>query len=173
MMPLAWTDELVAELRKLQPNYSAGQITAMFNAKGHPFTRNAIIGKIHRLKLPAKDKQLRPPPQIRVAGAPRKPGPEPLWVNRPKSTPPKPISDGPAATPIPFVPRVVDTGPLHLTFSELTAATCKYECTQSRTPSEFRFCGKPSQEGKPYCEAHCLVTHVKPAAYKAKWWAAA
>ncbi len=51
-----WTDELVERLRKLWANgYSCSQIAADL---GGGITRNAIIGKVHRLSLPSRDRDV-------------------------------------------------------------------------------------------------------------------
>ena len=39
---------------------------------------------------------------------------------------------------------------------ELTERTCKWPIGDPATP-DFWFCGLPSQQGKPYCEAHVGV----------------
>lgn len=50
-----WSDELVARLRELWPVRSASEIVSMlFVEFGAQFTRNAIVGKAHRLGCEAK-----------------------------------------------------------------------------------------------------------------------
>lgn len=47
-----WTDDAVAELRR---RWEAGETaSAIAKALGRRFTRNAVIGKAHRLGLPAR-----------------------------------------------------------------------------------------------------------------------
>lgn len=51
-----WTDELIAELKFLwERGHSCSQIAAEL---GHGMTRNAVIGKAHRLKLPPRDRSI-------------------------------------------------------------------------------------------------------------------
>jgi GcrA cell cycle regulator len=43
-----------------------------------------------------------------------------------------------------------------LSLMELTERTCKWPIGDPATP-DFWFCGLPTQQGKPYCEAHVGV----------------
>jgi hypothetical protein len=43
-----------------------------------------------------------------------------------------------------------------LSLLELTEKTCKWPIGDPAT-SEFWFCGHPSEQGKPYCEAHVSI----------------
>lgn len=50
-----WTAERVGWLKDwFERGWSMGMMAKEFNAKGAPFTRNAVIGKVHRLGLVAK-----------------------------------------------------------------------------------------------------------------------
>jgi GcrA cell cycle regulator len=96
-------------------------------------SRNAVIGKIHRLKgyesarKPAGNKHARPPPA--------------------KPKPP---------TPAPKQPRVVLNVPfLNLTIDELKTGVCRYPHGEA---SPYFFCGQPTREGSPYCALHCRIT---------------
>jgi hypothetical protein len=54
---MIWTDERVDQLKALWKEHSASEIARLFNASlpvESRTTRNAIIGKAHRLGLPAK-----------------------------------------------------------------------------------------------------------------------
>jgi hypothetical protein len=54
-----WSDEKVAELRRLwaDRNLSAADIAEKL---GPEFSRNAIIGKAHRIHLPGRDARMKP-----------------------------------------------------------------------------------------------------------------
>ena len=145
-----WTDELTQKLRELWPTYTAGQIVVIFG-RDHGFylTRNAVIGKAHRLSIDLKTRPMAPPkldkPRIRRRMGPLK------------------SLAAPQATPAPFVPRIVETmPPRHLTFAELTDDACKWECSGQDDVSEFRFCGHVAADGKPYCSNHCRIAYLAP-----------
>ena len=69
-----WTDDRITQLRDIAPNRSASQIAEMFGC-----TRNAVIGKTHRLNITlGKAKahapepiKVAPPPQARLPATPR------------------------------------------------------------------------------------------------------
>lgn len=52
--------------------------------------------------------------------------------------------------------REVEKSAKRLSLMELTERTCKWPIGDPATP-EFWFCGLPSEQGKPYCEAHIGV----------------
>jgi GcrA cell cycle regulator len=147
-------------------------------------TRNAVIGKLHRLGLSnratgakpaAKDKQPAKPATPRA-----KPAPKPAAAttaapaSRPEpATPPKPVHIRkaiiPAGQPLPPQPsaneispealasvREVEKTAKKITLMELTERTCKWPIGDPAT-DEFWFCGLESEAGKPYCEAHSGV----------------
>ena len=76
---MAWTDEIVEQLKQhWTDGKSASQIASLL---GNGLTRNAIIGKVHRLGLAgraktpganvARPRRLPPPPAHRMAGPQR------------------------------------------------------------------------------------------------------
>ena len=65
---MSWTDERVELLKKLWADgLSASQIAAELGG----ITRNAVIGKVHRLGLSGRAKSPRRPPRARASRAPR------------------------------------------------------------------------------------------------------
>src|SRR3954465_1736737 len=70
MEPMGWTEERVELLKKLWlEGLSASQIAGVL---GEGVTRNAVIGKVHRLKLTGRAKPANSAPRARTA--PRAPG---------------------------------------------------------------------------------------------------
>src|SRR5690606_37044388 len=66
--PAGWTDERVETLKKLwMEGLSASQIAGEL---GEGVTRNAVIGKVHRLKLSARAKPTNSTPRARPAARP-------------------------------------------------------------------------------------------------------
>lgn len=170
---MSWTDERVELLKKL---WGEGQSASQIAKELGGVTRNAVIGKVHRLglsnragsapvkaaeKKPAKDKA---EPRTRSA-SPAKPGPE--VETRPKTPARKPII--PAGQPLPPQPsaneispealasvREVEKKAKKISLMQLTERTCKWPIGDPAT-EDFWFCGLSVQAGKPYCEAHVGV----------------
>jgi GcrA cell cycle regulator len=152
-----WTDELVQKLKDLWPTQSAEMIReTLLRNHGAAFSRNAVIGKAHRLGL---DKKTAPPPTETKA----RPKASPDRKATRRATPPRAESEAPKVSPIEFIPRVVDVQTRQLTFQQLNDSICKYECTSNDNPSLYRFCGRPTHPGKPYCLAHCRIAYIAPA----------
>lgn len=130
-----WTPQDEATLTKL---WNAGQSGSQI-AKVLGISRNAVIGKVHRLRLTHRKTVARRipvahilKPQVRVA--PRIPAP--LL----------------SAIPLPAEPPVPQTA-LRLTLLQLTNATCKCGLGDPKD-ADFAFCGLPVKEGSPYCPTH-------------------
>ena len=155
---MSWTDERVEQLRKLWlDGKSASQIAAEL-ANG--ITRNAVIGKVHRLGLSGRAKAPSSSvPRVRkpVTRAPS----HPMTMVRgnlalkPKATPqampiveyrPEPVAE----VVVPMSERV--------TIMELRESMCRWPLGDPSTP-EFRFCGAPSPIGTPYCTFHGKVAY--------------
>ncbi len=179
---MSWTDERVELLIKL---WSEGQSASQIAKELGGVTRNAVIGKVHRLGLsnrsasgaapakpaprekPAAKGEARPKP----APAETQPAPEPAPEAEPAQ---KPATPGrrtiiPAGQPLPPQPsaneispealanvREVEKKAKKISLMELTERTCKWPIGDPAT-DEFWFCGLAVQPGKPYCEAHVSV----------------
>jgi len=156
---MSWTDERVELLRKLWlEGLSASQIA---NELANGISRNAVIGKVHRLGLAgrAKAPSTASPraPRIRPTrhAAPRMAGvatrgntalalkPQHLAIAEPE-----PIEE----IVIPISERV--------TIMELREAMCRWPLGDPATP-EFRFCGakKPATATGPYCAYHSRLAY--------------
>jgi GcrA cell cycle regulator len=156
---MSWTDERVELLRKLwSEGLSASQVAAEL---GPGITRNAVIGKIHRLGLAERAKTVvssRP----RIAKAPRQ-------VAQQRSMSTVPLTNGNAA--LAYAPQamvvarprpeeeVVIPMSERVTLMELRESMCRWPMGDPTTP-EFRFCGGPSPVGGgPYCAHHARVAY--------------
>ena len=173
---MSWTDERVELLKKM---WSEGQSASQIAKELGGVTRNAVIGKVHRLGLsnrtgaapvkPMKEKE-KPAKAAGVAEAPApkaEPVAEAAPVERPSVPARKPII--PAGQPLPPQPsaneispealanvREVEKKSKKISLMELTERTCKWPVGDPAT-DDFWFCGLPVQQGKPYCEAHVGV----------------
>ncbi len=172
---MSWTDERGELLKKM---WSEGQSASQIAKELGGVTRNAVIGKVHRLGLsnragaqPAKPMKEKEKPVEAAAAAPEPamaaPAEEAAPPERPLPPSRKPII--PAGQPLPPQPsaneispealatvREVEKKAKKLTLMELTERTCKWPVGDPAT-EDFWFCGLPVQAGKPYCEAHVGV----------------
>lgn len=175
---MSWTDERVETLKKM---WNEGQSASQIAKELGGVTRNAVIGKVHRLGLsnragatakPATPKEKpaaapKPKPQVAVAQpAPEQTPAETAPVVRQVPAVRKII---PAGQPLPPQPSANEISPealakveevektaKRISLMELTERTCKWPVGDPAT-DDFWFCGLPVQTGKPYCEAHVGV----------------
>lgn len=152
-----WTDERVEKLTKLWADgLSASQIAAQLGG----VTRNAVIGKVHRLNLPGRVKS-GGTTAARPKRAPTVPRPASSFNARPA----RPVSRGSAAVAlqedvspeVDAAPRTFDdvVVPIarKLPLTELTERTCKWPIGDPMD-EEFHFCGNEAGENGPYCKYH-------------------
>lgn len=160
---MTWTDERVELLKKLWGDgLSASQIAAELGG----VTRNAVIGKVHRLGLSGRGKANAPAPQ-----KPRKPTRSP---SAPATVEPTPFNGNPHPAPAMVAQAEAEPEPARLpeeigiplservTIMELREFMCRWPLGDPTT-SEFRFCGARSIMGLPYCSHHAAVAY-QPAA---------
>ena len=151
-MSLPWTDERVETLKKLWlTGFSASQIA---NELGG-VSRNAVIGKVHRLKLVGRAKAPAPAtPKPRKAPAPRAPSPAVRTAVRgatalalaPVMHAQPAIMQAPEEVVIPFSQRV--------SIMELRESMCKWPMGDPQD-ADFRYCGARKDDiGRPYCTYH-------------------
>lgn len=137
-----WTDERIEILKALyKDGLSASQIAAELGG----ISRNAVIGKCHRLGLTGRPRKSsapkQPRAQRRASGFARSDNRlEPIVKTMPL---PKPrVEDG----AIPAAQRK--------TLLQLDAHTCRWPVGDPGT-ADFFFCGAEPQPDRRYCEAHC------------------
>lgn len=171
--PAGWSDERVERLKKLwMDGLSASQIAAEL---GEGVTRNAVIGKVHRLKLSARAKPQSSAPRPRPAPrpAPRRMGASTSATSSANLSA-RPMSrSAPAARPqtigatalasnaaldtelyaAPQIQELFIPEEKRLNLLELNEQTCKWPIGDPLT-KDFYFCGQHSREGAPYCEFH-------------------
>jgi GcrA cell cycle regulator len=177
---MSWTDERVDKLKELwAEGMSASQIAKVMGG----VTRNAVIGKVHRLglsnrggPLPEDAARLVEPPPVKPAPAAAAPAPEPAApaATAPaeealpapaRRTPPvirdatQPRAPG-APTPEEEAARAtlaeIEKFAKRVGLLELTERTCKWPIGDP-TEEDFAFCGLAAVPGKPYCHYHVAV----------------
>ena len=124
---MAWTEERVEVLKTLwNEGLSASQIAGRLGG----VTRNAVIGKVHRLGLsgraaPAKPKAVQPKP-------------DPIPAPPPRAA----VRMDPATW-----------GETRATVTTIGANECKWPIGDPAS-ADFHFCGQGAAGGKPYCAYH-------------------
>jgi GcrA cell cycle regulator len=163
---MSWTDERVETLRKLWlDGLSASQIAAELS---NGITRNAVIGKVHRLGLSGRAKA---PSQSTPRPRPSKPVRTSVPAPRPHSHGGAPVVRGNLA--FAMAPRIMEATPEpralleevvipmseRVTIMELRESMCRWPLGDPSTP-EFRYCGAESPIGAgPYCTYHARVAY--------------
>ncbi len=154
-----WTDERVERLKKLWADgLSASQIAGELGN----VTRNAVIGKVHRLGLSgrAKDKA--------ASAAPQRPRKAARTPSAPAPIAPQPHINVVSA-PIPLQPVMEESEVLaeddmavpaseRVTIMDLRESMCRWPMGDPTKP-EFRFCGARSITGLPYCTHHARIAY--------------
>jgi len=149
---MGWTDERVATLKKLWlEGLSASQIAKQLGG----VTRNAVIGKVHRLGLSGRAAPSQP--SRSTFKAPR--APRPVSVPQPRRL----EAHAPAPAPRPIL---IDEAPGTATVLTLGAHMCKWPIGDPSADS-FTFCGRRNEGDGPYCAQHAQVAY-QPAQSKKK-----
>ncbi len=178
---MSWTDERVEKLKQLWGDgMSASQIAKALGG----VTRNAVIGKVHRLGLSNRGTAS----GGQTASDDAKKAAKPARPSRPAKAAAEPKHAVAAAEAVKPAPVIVRTPPAirdatqprapglptpeeraaratlaeiekmarRLDLLSLTERTCKWPIGDP-TEESFHFCGLPSVTGKPYCEHHVAV----------------
>ena len=167
-----WTTEAIDRLRAL---WAEGHSTAEIGRR-MGISKNAVVGKAHRLQLSA-----RPSPIRRDAQAPR-----PAPAGRGATLPPLRVAAAPAASsPVaqasvarasvaqaPIVVRREEARPLPVAanaprptavvrpFPRSSARSCCWPIGEPGTEG-FRFCTAEAMAPKPYCPEHSALAYVR------------
>lgn len=161
MQQLQWTDERVELLKKLwNDGLSASQIAGELGS----VTRNAVIGKVHRLGLSGRAKapsSSTPRPRKPARAAPSAP-PRPSMPASRGNLALKPHALPVASpdldlAPLPEIDNVVPMGE-RCTIMELKEYSCRWPIGDPGK-EDFRYCGARSSTGLPYCAYHCRIAY--------------
>ena len=142
-----WTDDRVATLSKLWADgLSASQIAKILGE----VTRNAVIGKVHRLGLSGRVKTSKPSKR-----APRTTTAKTRTTS--PSVPRMPRRMVTAPAPVPLEAKKLPSGEF-ANIMTITDHMCKWPLGDPSS-SDFRFCGRGADKGDPYCKAHSQVAY--------------
>lgn len=145
-----WTDERVENLKKLwQDGLSASQIAKQLGGT----TRNAVIGKVHRLGLSGRAQPSKPArPVFKAPRAPRATT-KPAAPRRIA----EPVVTNAVSEPIPEPVRYMDEAPGSATILTLGEHMCKWPIGDPAADG-FTYCGRRQDDG-PYCGEHARVAY--------------
>ncbi len=124
---MTWTPEKIKSLKKL---WQKGKSTVEIG-KALGISKNAVVGKVHRLELAARPSPIKVNPAKAAA----------------KATPAKPTkSTGKKKNEV-------------VTLMDLKLTSCRWPIGDPKD-ANFHFCGKTTQTGKSYCPEHCKVAYI-------------
>ncbi|WP_019220805.1 GcrA family cell cycle regulator [Bartonella senegalensis] len=163
---MGWTCERVELLKKFwSEGLSASQIAAQLGG----VSRNAVIGKVHRLKLPGRGKTAQGGARVQktLVGV----SPSSVRMRRTPSTVlPANASCSVGATALKMDAVVEDVAEVdlpeksnvvvpisrQLNLLQLSENTCRWPVGDPLSP-DFHFCGADSGENSPYCAFHAKI----------------
>jgi GcrA cell cycle regulator len=163
-----WTDERVERLKRLwAEGLSASQIATQLGG----VSRNAVIGKVHRLNLPGRVKAggtqatARTAPK-RTTSAPRAPNFAARTTTNPARTTPHAVGVAVVAPEVEAVQPTEFRAPSNvvvpmsrkLSLTDLTERTCKWPMGDP-LKDDFHFCGSDSADTSPYCKYHARLAY--------------
>lgn len=151
MTTMTWTDERVEMLKKLWADgLSASQIAGELGG----VTRNAVIGKVHRLGLSgrAKSPSSAVPRQRKVRTATMR---SRMRFNG--NTALAPSYDHDYEPEIDPIANIVPMGP-RVSITQLSEATCRWPFGDP-TSEEFAYCGSSTKQNTPYCPYHARMAY--------------
>lgn len=157
---MSWTDERVELLKKL---WSEGLSASQIAGRIGNVTRNAVIGKVHRLGLSGRATTTRMKShraRSRITQAPAKRPQKPRFAQ--VGNPALRALYQPDAEP--FVPSHEELViPLNerKTIQTLTECNCRWPIGDPQH-ADFHFCGKNRVAGLPYCEFHARRAFQPP-----------
>ena len=151
---MTWTGDRIASLKRdWQDGYSASQIARRLGG----VTRNAVIGKVHRLGLAGRGYPLRRLNPTRSRSASRVSCAPARGRSQRRAFR---IRHGPAsATPErwPVLPELGPAPPSPVTLQSLTTLSCRWPEGDPKAP-DFHFCGRiKCRVDTPYCDHHAAI----------------
>jgi GcrA cell cycle regulator len=150
-----WTTEAIERLKAL---WAEGHSTAEIGRR-MGISKNAVVGKAHRLNLSARPSPIRRDATPRPAPVPRAPRPVPTPMQRLVQPPVMRPAAPPALPPQASAPPVVRSFPAPR--PRTGSRSCCWPIGEPGTAG-FRFCGGEPMAAKPYCMEHAALAYVKP-----------
>ena len=143
---LSWTDERVSQLKQL---WGEGKTAAEIAKLLGGVTRNAVIGKAHRLKLSGRVSPIQANPRVEAA------------INRASNDQRSPkitLRERPVMAPTPVTIREELIPIKGIQLTELRESTCRWPVGDPKQ-EDFKFCGCNASPGMTYCEHHTRLAY--------------
>lgn len=157
---MSWTDDRVEILKKL---WLEGRTASQIASELGGVTRNAVIGKVHRLGLSGRPspikRKARKNTEARKA-APKKRAVNTKAVSTTKTARKVTAVQKPSTNVVKLPNRDDSFVPANggKTMMELRESMCKWPMGDPKS-EEFRFCGCKAVESLPYCEHHAMIAY--------------
>jgi GcrA cell cycle regulator len=171
---MSWTDERIETLRKM---WDSGLTATQIAEELGGVSRNAVIGKAHRLGLPSRPSPVKTSEAKAAAAAPAaSPAGSPAASDAESAAPARPeapvrrsvgpggfLRQNPGEQSAPTTPapprRLVPAKPSDAiagktSLLDLNDRICKWPLGHPGEP-DFHFCGEKVNPGFPYCVPHC------------------
>ncbi len=147
---MSWTDD---RIDLLKAHWEAGMTASQIaDVLGQGVSRNAVIGKAHRLGLEARPSPVKVTEAAAAVIEAVVAAAEGVVEGLVASTP----------TPRPAPKRAPRTAamakPVRTTLLDLNEKVCKWPIGHPGE-TDFHFCGKPAQASFPYCSEHCAIAY--------------
>lgn len=155
---MSWTDERIATLKKMwKEGKSAAEIAKTL---GKGVTRNAVIGKAHRMGLSGRPSPIKKPAPVKKE-APAKKETAAAPARAAKKSAPAPKANPALAKEVEELKSIQKSmippgGGVALI--DLTERMCKWPIGDPREP-DFTFCGRTNNTGTPYCAEHAAMAY--------------
>ena len=133
---MSWTDEKIEDLKKL---WAKGLSTAEIGRE-LGVSKNAVVGKSHRLGLKPRPSPISGKSAEAASGATAAPAAVPAKAKAAKPAKPKEVAR---------IGDIIDLGP----------QMCRWPFGDPGD-EDFHFCGRQVAPSKPYCPEHCAVAYV-------------
>ena len=144
---MSWTDERVSLLKQL---WGEGKTAAEIAKLLGGVTRNAVIGKAHRLKLSGRVSPVQSNPRVEATLG--------RASNDQKPTKVVMRERAPSSQPLPPSLREENIPIKGIKLTELRESTCRWPIGDPKE-QDFKFCGCNAAPGMTYCEHHTRLAY--------------
>lgn len=153
----SWTEAMATRAQEMRvAGISSSKIAAELGV-----SRNAVIGKLHRMGVAKPGKSQKPPSEKRShekkvpSAVETKPCVKPAWFVMVVEAPPVAVDPGPVEVPADPNAPLPESRPC--TIMELTSKTCRFPFGDPLL-TDFRFCGAEKEPDVAYCPSHAKRT---------------
>lgn len=169
---MEWTEQRIEMLRKL---WGQGQTASQIATLLGGVTRNAVIGKAHRLGLTGRPSPIKRESGDAAGAAPRRKAASAQRRQQPTIAPMPTLRTGTAQVAAPEsapetnaalaapAPRGSESAlpkapPAPRTAAQAGSKSCSWPMGDPKQPG-FHFCGESAEPGRPYCAHHCTIAY--------------